>query len=113
MYYEPRDAACVPRAWNLSDDLGQVEYVFSDKTGTLTRNIMEFRRCFIGNSAYGDIGPGSGGGESDAARGARLRGLTVGSASHEKVADEELTAEFLAELRQTFDPKYCETSPEK
>lgn len=33
MYYAALDAACVPKTWNISDDLGQIAYVFSDKTG--------------------------------------------------------------------------------
>ncbi|KAJ1924627.1 hypothetical protein IWQ60_005074 [Tieghemiomyces parasiticus] len=58
MYYAPTDRTCVPRSWNLSDDLGQVQYVFSDKTGTLTRNVMEFRKCTIHGQVYGRQLPG-------------------------------------------------------
>ncbi|KAF9989683.1 hypothetical protein BGZ75_005360 [Mortierella antarctica] len=47
LYYEERDIPCMPRSWNLSDDLGQIEYIFSDKTGTLTTNQMEFKKCSI------------------------------------------------------------------
>jgi hypothetical protein len=33
--------------------LGQVEYIFSDKTGTLTRNIMDFKNIVIYGKSYG------------------------------------------------------------
>lgn len=41
------------RTVDLNDDLGQISYVFSDKTGTLTQNIMEFRKCSINGISYG------------------------------------------------------------
>ncbi|RCK59111.1 Phospholipid-transporting ATPase DNF2 [Candida viswanathii] len=53
MYYAKLDFPCVAKAWNISDDLGQIEYVFSDKTGTLTQNVMEFRKCTINGKSYG------------------------------------------------------------
>ena len=34
---------------------GQIEYIFSDKTGTLTQNIMTFNKCSIDSKSYGDI----------------------------------------------------------
>ncbi|EIN07067.1 phospholipid-translocating ATPase [Punctularia strigosozonata HHB-11173 SS5] len=52
IWYEKTDRATLARSWNLSDDLGQIEYIFSDKTGTLTQNSMLFRQCSIGGRAY-------------------------------------------------------------
>ncbi|KAH8695037.1 phospholipid-translocating P-type ATPase domain-containing protein [Talaromyces proteolyticus] len=54
MVYERLDMACVPKSWNISDDLGQIEYIFSDKTGTLTQNVMEFKKCTINGVSYGE-----------------------------------------------------------
>jgi phospholipid-transporting ATPase len=45
---------------NLNEELGQVEYVFSDKTGTLTCNIMEFKKMSIGGISYGEVKRGQG-----------------------------------------------------
>ncbi|TVY41778.1 Phospholipid-transporting ATPase [Lachnellula subtilissima] len=54
MYYEKLDYPCTPKSWNISDDLGQIEYIFSDKTGTLTQNVMEFKKATINGVAYGE-----------------------------------------------------------
>ncbi len=54
MYYDRIDYPCTPKSWNISDDLGQVEYIFSDKTGTLTQNVMEFKKCTIDAVPYGE-----------------------------------------------------------
>eukprot|EP00912_Choanoflagellata_sp_UC4_P000226 UC4_evm2s139 len=40
------------RTHNIHEDLGMVEFVFSDKTGTLTQNEMIFERCVIGSKSY-------------------------------------------------------------
>ncbi|KAG5643214.1 hypothetical protein DXG03_001334 [Asterophora parasitica] len=50
--YDKTGQATVARSWNLSDDLGQIEYIFSDKTGTLTQNSMIFRECSIAGKVY-------------------------------------------------------------
>lgn len=54
MYYDVIDQPCVPKSWNISDDVGQIEYIFSDKTGTLTQNVMEFKKATINGQPYGE-----------------------------------------------------------
>ena len=54
MYDPVRDRrGCIPRAWNLADDLGHIDYLFTDKTGTLTENVMEWRMASIAGKVYG------------------------------------------------------------
>lgn len=52
LYDEETDGRVQCKALNITEDLGQIEYVFSDKTGTLTENKMVFRRCSIMGSEY-------------------------------------------------------------
>lgn len=54
MYYDKLGMSCVPKSWNISDDVGQIEYIFSDKTGTLTQNVMDFKKCTINGVSYGE-----------------------------------------------------------
>ncbi|CDO93339.1 unnamed protein product [Kluyveromyces dobzhanskii CBS 2104] len=53
LYNERLDYPCTPKSWTISDDMGQIEYIFSDKTGTLTQNVMEFKKCTINGVSYG------------------------------------------------------------
>mmetsp|Transcript_1651 Transcript_1651/g.3553 ORF Transcript_1651/g.3553 Transcript_1651/m.3553 type:complete len:1147 (+) Transcript_1651:184-3624(+) len=53
MYYEPYDMPAKVQSSNLNEELGQISYVFSDKTGTLTCNIMEFRKFTMGGLSFG------------------------------------------------------------
>lgn len=54
MYYDVTDTAAVARSSSLIEELGQVKFVFSDKTGTLTCNEMQFRECSIAGISYAE-----------------------------------------------------------
>lgn len=53
LYYEPSDVPAGVHSSNLNEELGQINYVFSDKTGTLTCNIMEFRKFSVKGKSFG------------------------------------------------------------
>ncbi|KAK9278755.1 hypothetical protein L1049_028332 [Liquidambar formosana] len=53
MYYEEADKPARARTSNLNEELGQVDTILSDKTGTLTCNSMEFIKCSVAGTAYG------------------------------------------------------------
>lgn len=72
MYHEESNTPAMARTSNLNEELGmviiliilnyngisiiffffKVKYIFSDKTGTLTRNVMEFKHCSIAGILY-------------------------------------------------------------
>ncbi|KAL9181105.1 hypothetical protein ACHAXT_009910 [Thalassiosira profunda] len=52
MYHDESNTPAAARS-TIVTDLGLVEYIFSDKTGTLTCNIMEFKRCSVDGHVFG------------------------------------------------------------
>ena len=51
-YSKLRKRWVTPNSVSLNEELGLVNYIFSDKTGTLTCNKMQFRFCVIGDVCY-------------------------------------------------------------
>lgn len=120
MYDVDLDQFCTPKTWNLTDDLGQIEYVFSDKTGTLTRNIMEFKKCTINGKIYGNNAVS---GQTDAEKGIEMMnpGREPGAQDGEggpnqqppnrnnHQADKDaILQEFDQQVRKLFEPTYMD-----
>ena len=79
------------RTMNLNDELGQISYIFSDKTGTLTQNCMEFRKCSIGGVLYGQ---------------GRVIGIAAANAVDQCYVTEKLR-EMLARDEARDHPEFC------
>jgi phospholipid-translocating ATPase len=52
MYHEETDTPFEARTSTINEDCGQISYIFSDKTGTLTDNSMLFRKLSVGGQAW-------------------------------------------------------------
>jgi phospholipid-translocating ATPase len=57
IYDVEKDMPTRAQSSNLNEELGTVHFVFSDKTGTLTQNIMEFKKFSAGNTSFGKSSP--------------------------------------------------------
>ncbi|CAK0879266.1 unnamed protein product, partial [Prorocentrum cordatum] len=79
------------RNTSVVEQLGQVDFLFSDKTGTLTTNEMRFAHCCIGGSVFGSFLPVEGDGEPKGVE--QLRRLLAGEAQ-EGTAEPHLRAFF-------------------
>ncbi|KAG6867958.1 hypothetical protein C0993_009143 [Termitomyces sp. T159_Od127] len=105
MYYQPYDTPCIPKTWNISDDLGQIEYIFSDKTGTLTQNVMEFQKCSIQGISYGE-------GMTEAQRGAATREGRANTIDPEELHEklETLKQQMLSTMERAFKNRYLQSN---
>ena len=52
LYSKFRRVFCKARAVSINEELGNVNYIFSDKTGTLTLNQLKFKYCIINQKCY-------------------------------------------------------------
>ena len=81
MYCDEQDRPAKVQSSNLNEELGMVNYIFSDKTGTLTKNIMEFKKFTVGVESYGQT-------EQDEFEGKYEPGVTNVSFTDEKFRKE-------------------------
>ncbi len=52
MFDEETGQSCRVSSLTLHEELGTIDYIFADKTGTLTANIMKFQSCTVAGVCY-------------------------------------------------------------
>lgn len=55
LFCSEKQLGALARTSNINEDVGQTRYIFSDKTGTLTRNEMVFQACSVGDIVYSGL----------------------------------------------------------
>jgi phospholipid-transporting ATPase len=104
MYYAPSDTPALCRTSSLVEELGQIEFVFSDKMGTLTRNEIEFKTCLVAGIPYADVAEEGGEDEEGTRTFEELQGLLYGEAEKSvstgaiEDREREVAREFMALL---------------
>ncbi|KAI8894365.1 hypothetical protein BC833DRAFT_605122 [Globomyces pollinis-pini] len=116
LYYDVNDTPATARTSSLVEELGQIDYVFSDKTGTLTCNMMDFRMVTIGGVAYAEVVPDNKKPQKDS------EGKVTGWYDFKRLMDNEVSSptskvikEFLQLLAvcHTVIPEESEDDPKK
>lgn len=54
MYDEQTMKQCQPITMTLHEEMASISYIFADKTGTLTANVMQFKACTVASVCYDD-----------------------------------------------------------
>jgi P-type E1-E2 ATPase len=52
MFHEPINKGCSVNNVSIIEELGQIDYILTDKTGTLTANEMVFKNLCVGGYSY-------------------------------------------------------------